>query len=323
MNSRDLVDPDFHAILDKLPSFSLTREAIPTIRANFMAAVAAAAPPPDANVVLTERTIAGPAGEVRLFVYRPAKETGTLPVFVHFHGGGYIMGAPSLRDARSRYLAMTVGCVVVSVQYRLAPEYLFPTALQDGYAALTWVHANASELNVDRTRIAIGGESAGGGLTASLAQMARDRAEVPIKLQILSYPMLDNRTGQTNDCSVPPSDLVWDAKSNQFCWKLLLGEDNPIDDPRPYAVPGRCKDLSGLPPAFIAVGAIDLLADENIDYAKRLIHAGIPTELHVYPGAFHGFDSMLMAWSAQSFVANQVAALQRAFRQTTAMPVEK
>jgi acetyl esterase/lipase len=314
MTSRHLVDPDLAAMLDMLPSFTLSVEDLPTIRSDLLATMAASAPPPDPGTLMTVRTIPGPpsAPAVPLFIYRPAAKTGTLPVLLHFHGGGHVMGAPSIRDARSRYLARTVECAVVSVQYRLSPENPFPAALDDAYAALAWVHANTAELGVDGTRIAIAGESAGGGLAASLAQLARDRAEISIALQLLSYPMLDNRTGRSIDRGGHSGEFIWNAESNRFAWDALLGNDHPVDDPRPYAVPGRCMDLSGLPPTFIAVGALDLFAEEDLDYARRLVHAGVPTELHLYPGAFHAFDSAPGAWSAQSFQSHQLSALRRA-----------
>ncbi len=200
--------------------------------------------------------------------------------------------------ARSASLAMTFlqtaaqtcNCVVVSVDYRLAPETHFPGSLEDNYAALRWLYTNADALGVDRKRIATGGESAGGGHAAALAIAARDRKEIPIAFQLLIYPMLDDRTGSTRP--VPPNigNFIWTAESNVFGWTSLLGVPAGSPNIPAGSAPARVANLAGLPPACIIVGAIDLFVDEDIEYARRLIAAGVPAELHVIPGAYHGFD---------------------------------
>jgi acetyl esterase/lipase len=280
-------------------------------------------PPPqrDDGVKMVTRTISGQPGgapDVALVIYSPEGQTGALPALLDIHGGGHVMGAPSLNEARSHVIVKEVGCVVVAPDYRLAPEHPFPNALEDVYTALQWLHRHAGELAVDPTRIAISGDSAGGGIAASLAQMARDRAEVPVIFQLLTYPMLDNRSGATIDRGPYCGEFVWTKEANAFCWDALLGLDHLKNEPRPYAAPGRCRDLAGLPPAFIAVGAIDLLAEENIEYAQRLIRAGVPTELHVYPGAYHGFDVVKAAWASRSFQSHKIAALRRALHPSRA-----
>lgn len=313
MTSRHLVDPDFQPLIDALPTFDLSHASLPAIRAG-LAERAAAAPPPDDSVTVTEHVAPGQDGkpDVRVLVYRPADAVGNLPVVLHFHPGGYIMGGPFMRDARNRFLAKAVGCVIASVVYRLAPEHPYPAALEDAYTALSWLHADGARFGADTTRIAISGDSAGGGLAAALAQMAHDKGEIPILFQVLTYPMLDNRSGSAIDRGAFVGQYMWSGEANRFAWQALLGEDHPEQDPRPYAVPAHRAELAGLPPAFIAVGALDLFAEEDIDYARRLLRAGVPTELHVYPGAFHGFDSIPDSWSTDSYVAQLVAALKRA-----------
>jgi acetyl esterase/lipase len=206
------------------------------------------------------------------------------------------------------------GCLVVSVDYRLAPGTKFPGSLNDNYAALLWVYHHADELGIDRQRIAIAGESAGGGHAAALAIHARDRGEVPIIFQLLIYPMLDDRTGSTRAVPPPIGQIGWGAGSNKLGWTSLLGV--PAGSATvPYgSVPARVENLAGLPPAFIGVGAIDLFVDEDVEYARRLIDAAVPTQLLVVPGAYHAFDlSVPDAKVSKAFTASIAAALQRAF----------
>ena len=177
----------------------------------------------------------------------------------------------------------------MSVQYRLAPETPYPGPLDDCYAGLAWVHQHADELGVDPDRIGIGGQSAGGGLAAGLALLARDRGEVPVAFQLLIYPMLDDR--QITPSSGWP-DPIWPPSANTYGWTAYLGDRKGGPDVEPYAAPARATDLAGLPPTLIAVGAIDGFSDEDIDYAVRLRHAGVPVDLHVYAGAPHGFEGL-------------------------------
>jgi acetyl esterase/lipase len=181
------------------------------------------------------------------------------------------------------------GCVIVSVDYRLAPENPYPAALEDCYAALKWMVAHADELGIYKTRVAIGGASAGGGLAASLALLVRDRGEFSILFQMLIYPMIDDRNVAPAD-ETHPDTLIWSRARNLFGWTSYLGKPPGGEDVTPYEAAARAKDLSGLPVAFMVVGDLDLFVDENIEYARRLIKTGIPVELHVYPGAYHGFN---------------------------------
>ena len=187
-------------------------------------------------------------------------------------------------------IAQATGGMVVSVDYTLAPEAVFPKSLEQNYAALAWLHKNAGQSGVDPARIAICGDSAGGGHAAMLAIAARDRKEFPIAFQCLIYPMLDDRTGSTHRVPSYVGHFVWTEAANRFGWTSLLGVPAGSPSVPPGSVPARVKDVSGLPPAFIGVGSIDLFCEEDMEYAKRLALAGVSTELFVVPGAYHGFD---------------------------------
>jgi acetyl esterase/lipase len=204
------------------------------------------------------------------------------------HGGGYVVGNRFMDDERLSRWVRQLGCVAVSVEYRLAPEHPFPAAIDDCYTGLAWVHAHAADLGVDATRIGLHGVSAGGGLSAALAILARDRGALPIAFQLLDCPMLDDR--QITPSSRTEGLRIWSTESNTFGWQAYLSELYGSDDPPPHAVPGRAADLTGLPPALVVVGTVDGFRDEDIEYATRLNQAGVPTELHVYPGAPHGFS---------------------------------
>lgn len=250
--------------------------------------------PPRAGVQLRRLTIPGRTGGVPVYVYRPTKAsadpTGAL---LWIHGGGYVAGRPDgYHDICSRFAA-ELGIVVVSVDYRLAPEHPFPAGLDDCLAALEWMHAQASELGIDPARLAIGGDSAGGGLTAALAQRVHDQGRIPLRLQLLVYPMLDDRSVLRPDHG-DRGRLVWGPASNRFAWTAYLGHRPGEQEPPPYAVPARREDLRGLAPAWIGVGTLDLFYEEDVEYAQRLTAAGVPCELHVVPGMYHGADSM--AW---------------------------
>lgn len=217
---------------------------------------------------------------VRLF--RPAGAAGRLPALLWVHGGGYVIGAAVQDDDTCRALCDTLGFVVASVDYRLAPEHPYPIPVEDCYRALTWL---AGLPGVDETRIAIGGASAGGGLTAALAFAARDRGEISPMLQILSYPMLDDRT--VDPAYDDPGFRLWNTASNRIGWGSYLADADPAE-----AVPARREDLAGLPPAWLGVGTLDLFHREGLAYAERLRANGVACRVHEVPGAFHGFDKI-------------------------------
>jgi acetyl esterase/lipase len=207
-------------------------------------------------------------------------------------------------------LVAELGCVIVSVDYRLAPETAFPGAVEDCYAALKWFHQQAETLGVDRTRIGVSGMSAGGGLAAALAVYVRDKGESLLAFQNLIYPMIDDRT-----CLRKPNphvgQHVWTQRDNRFGWKCLLGVEPGSAGISSHAAAARAEDLSRLPPTYLAVGALDLFLQENLDYVNRLAHAGVPVEAHVYPGAYHGFNIARQATVARTAERDSRAALER------------
>lgn len=234
-------------------------------------------------------------------------------MLLHMHGGGFVMPDPMLLP-RLQGIATDCHCVVVSVDYRLAPETRYPGSLEDNYAALKWVHAHAAELGIDRSKIAVGGESAGGGHAARLAIHARVRNEVPIVFQLLIYPQLDDRTGSTRPAPPAIGHFMWTASANRFAWSSLLGVPAGSSRVKAGAVPARVASVAGLPPAWIGVGSIDLFVEEDLEYARRLVHAGVATELRVVRGAFHGFDLLVPdAEVSQQFSASWKSALRKAF----------
>jgi len=214
------------------------------------------------------------------------------PVVLYMHGGGYLLGSAELSVVRMQELAKRHNCVVLTVDYRLAPETKFPGALEDNYAALTWLYENAESLGIDKDRIVIFGSSAGGGHAAMLAIKARDLGEIPIKHQILLYPMLDDRTGGQIMPAPGIGTFLWTPQSNQFGWRSLLGDYANSDSVLYGSVPARLKDVSGLPPTYIQVGSIDLFVEENIHFATRLITSGVATVLVVIPGMFHSAENV-------------------------------
>lgn len=240
---------------------------------------------------------------VRVRLYRPGGGSDTGAGLLWIHGGGYVIGHAAQDDVLCRRYARELGATVVSVDYRLAPEHPYPAPLEDCYSALTWM---ARLPAVDPARVAIGGASAGGGLAAALALLARDRGEVPLAAQLLVYPMLDDRTVDREGLDSAGLRL-WNQSSNKFGWAAYLGDADPE-----VAVPARQTDLRGLPPAWIGVGTLDLFHDEDLAYAERLKAAGVPCEVEVVGGAFHGFDGIVpKAQVSQAFFHSQCAMLRR------------
>jgi acetyl esterase/lipase len=218
-----------------------------------------------------------------------AKSTdGPLPCLYSIHGGGYVLGSCDMDDATFDRLCPVLGLVGVSVEYRLAPETPYPGPLEDCYRGLKWTYENADELRIDRDRIGIIGASAGGGLAASLALLARDRGEIPVAFQLLDCPMLDDR--QVTPSSQQDGLPVWSRESNAYGWRSYLGELYGTDRVPYTAAPARAEDLTGLPPTFVSVGSLDGFLDEDVEYAIRLNRAGVPADLHVYAGAPHGYQ---------------------------------
>lgn len=262
------------------------------------------------------RIIPGPPGApgVPVYIINAAKGSARRPAILHMHGGGFIFGTALQAVPELLKIAHELDCVAVTVDYRLAPETRFPGSLEDNYSALRWLLSSAAELGVDTGRIAVMGESAGGGHAAMLAIAARDRKEFKLAAQILIYPMLDDRTGSSQ--SVPPfiGTFIWTRGSNRYGWSSLLGEPAGSQHVPYGSVPSRITDLAGLPPTFIGVGSIDLFVDEDVDYGRRLLNSGVQVELNVVPGAYHGFDGIAPnAPLTHRFRAAELGALRRAF----------
>jgi acetyl esterase/lipase len=281
-----------------LPRTIITARTLPTLRR--LTKLSARARRPDAQVVAVD-------DNVSVHVFRPATARPRMPALLWIHGGGMVLGDAGQDRAFCRRVADELGVVVVSVEYRLAPEHPFPTPLEDCYTALQWL---ASQPDIDPARIAVGGQSAGGGLAAALTLLAQERGEIRPVLQLMSYPMLDDRTTTRTDTD-PRRLRIWSPASNRFGWSAYLGAQG--GEVSPLAAPSRYEDLSGLPPAWIGVGTNDLFHDEDVAYARRLQEAGVDCTLHVVPGAYHNFDSIeAKPPVSRAFVKAQIAALDEA-----------
>ncbi len=312
----DRVHPELRSLFSVLPEVAYTRDNLAALRKEmheFAVGMAASLPVND-GVLTSERQIPGAPGDpdVRIKIYRPGAGDGPLPGLLYIHGGGYILGSADMMDPALQQLVSELECVIVSVDYRLAPEHPYPAPLEDCYAALQWFSDNADELGSDSSRIAVMGPSAGGGLTAAVSLLARDRNGPSILFQMPLYPMLDDRS-LTKSSKEITDDRVWNHAKNRLAWEMYLGAS---EEATPYAAPARATDLSGLPPTYTCVGDLDPFRDETIDYVLRLTQAGVPTEFHLYPGCFHGFEEYLpSAEISQRVIKEYQAALQRAFNQ--------
>ncbi|MBB5607284.1 MULTISPECIES: alpha/beta hydrolase [unclassified Janthinobacterium] len=307
-----LVDPAARPLAQAFAAFDPAKQGITQYRASLAQLFPADAQATDAP--WEERMIAGgPDGkQLRLLIHRPQQAVDhPLPAILFLHASGFISGTPDMFSRANQAMAQQHQALVLSVQYRLAPESPFPAPLHDAYAALAWLVKHAHELGLDPARIIVMGESAGGGLAAMLALLARDRAEYRLAGQVLIYPMLDPRTGSVAAPVQNPStgEFVWTASHNQFAWSALRGVTFK-DEWQPYFAPALVPDLAALPPTFIAVGALDLFLEEDVTYALRLSRASVPVETHVYPGAIHGFDFVDSAIATQ-YHADLAAALGR------------
>jgi len=312
MPSRHLLDPEM-APFGEMPSVSFEAIDIQQVRET-LAASRPAPPPLPADVQVYEAHTPGRDGapDVRLVVTAPKAAGQGRPGILHIHGGGYVLGSPEMTGPTDAAYASQLGAVVVSVDYRLAPETSYPGPVEDCYAGLAWLHAQANALGVDPECVVVTGESAGGGLAAALVLLAKHRGEYPVAFQHLVFPMLDDRTVTHPDPSPYLGQFVWTPESNRYGWTSLLGGPPGAPDVSPFAAPARATDLSGLPPTFMICGALDLFLEEDLEYARRLIRAGVPTELHIYPGAPHGFMLIPEAEISKTFTRDSMAALARA-----------
>ncbi len=308
------LDPEIAAVARLFPLIDLGDLA--AARATFAARADDVHPDWADDVATADRSVPGPETRVPVRVYTPRAEDGPKPAIVYAHGGSFVIGDLETGHLTCGAWARDAGAVVVNVGYRLAPEAPFPAGAEDTYAALSWVAANAGELGVDPARIAVAGSSAGGGLAAAVALMARDRGGPALALQMLNYPVLDDRL-DTPSMKTFTDTPIFNARHAVHAWRYYLGRGE--GETSPYAAPARAADLTGLPPAFLLGCDADPLRDEGLHYAARLIEAGVPVELHQYPGTVHGFDVMDARVSAAARAA-QLDALRRALCPAEVVP---
>ncbi|OCK74984.1 alpha/beta hydrolase fold-3 domain protein [Lepidopterella palustris CBS 459.81] len=303
-------DPELAAALEKIPVIkTMTKEMIPMARPSLSKANTAEQVISGRDISHEERILPGPGGNITVSIFRSAKTASTAnddkPGIYFIHGGGMVMG--------NRFFGMALvvdwieqcDAVCVSVEYRQAPENPHPALIEDCYAGLKWLGDNLADLNIDPTRLMLAGQSAGGGIAAGLALLARDRGGPTLCAQLLMCPMLDDRYESTSSKQYA-EEGSWSGNTNQMAWECLLGDRVGGDDVSPYAAAARAADLSRLPSTFIDVGAAEVYRDEDVAYASRLWAAGVQAELHVWPGAFHAFDML-----APSAVLSQIASRTR------------
>jgi acetyl esterase len=307
------LDPGCLMLIDRMQGTMrpLNEMSIPEARAA-IGLLAATGGPPEPVARVDERTVPGPAGAIPVRVYTPDGHD-PFPVLVYFHGGGWVIGDLESHDPVCRYLANAVGCVVASVDYRLAPEHPYPAAAEDAYAATRWIADNAALLGGDPRRIAVGGDSAGGNLAAVVSLMARDRGGPRLVFQLLVYPATDAPGADDHPSYRDNAEgyFLTGAMMHWF-WSHYCGGKPDLADP--YLCPNRAPDVAGLPPAFVITAEFDPLRDEGEAYAKRLRAAGVPAEAKRYPGMIHGFFSMggIIAGARQA-TADAAAVLRSAF----------
>jgi acetyl esterase len=308
------LDPQVKTLLDQLASLGgppISELGVDEARALLESLNALAGPAPEVAKV-EDRTFAGPAGDVQVRIYRPTDDPSPQPVLVWFHGGGWVLGSIQAGDHTCRALANQAGVVVVSVEYRLAPEHPYPAGRDDCYAALVWVAAYAAELGIDRDRIAVGGDSAGGNLAAAVALMVRDRGGPALRFQLLVYPVTDALMSHR---SVQENAEGYMLTADAMKWFVELYLDPGVDPRDPYVSPIYAADVSGLPPALVITAEFDPLRDEGEAYGKRLQAAGIAAKVSRYDGMIHGFFGMTaMIDAAQPAVDEAAHALREALR---------
>ncbi len=291
MGTIEIVDPDLRDALALWPLLPLTADSLTQRRADLLKVLSAVPVPDLPDVAAAEIRVQSAFGAkpIRVLTYRPTNSDGPLPTIVHVHGGGFVMGAPEMKDVENRLLALELRCAIYSVDYRLAPEAPHPAPLEDIYSVFAWLHANGDELGLDPARIGIKGESGGGGFAAAATLYARDHSGPKFAFQHLIYPMIDDRTAVRKDLHPHVGEFVWTQANNYFGWRSLLGGEPGSVGVSPYAAASRAADVSGLPPTYISVGGLDLFLEENLSYADRLSRAGVPVEFHMYPRTYHGF----------------------------------
>jgi acetyl esterase len=311
-------DPELAPMLEFLPDTSLTISNPAQARARFLEMLGALNAHLDYHgITIENRTVPGPAGapEVPVRIYSPEGLQATVPGILHIHGGGFVIGNLDSELGACLSLCRNLGVVVVSVDYRLAPETPYPGPLEDCYAALQWTSQHSAQLHIDPARLAVYGLSAGGGLAAATALLARDRGGPALCFQYLGIPELDDRL-QTVSMQRFIDTPMWNRPNAELSWDFYLGEQHRrgADDVPYLAAPARAEDVSGLPPAYVSTMEFDPLRDEGVEYALKLLRAGIPTELHSFPGTFHGSSLFTTAQISQRESAEMFAVLRRALR---------
>lgn len=318
MNQRDRLDPASREPLELLlqalpggfnaiPDVAQRREAVRNMRASVTSDQS-----PKQNITIDDRSVPGTDGapDIPIRIYTPAEATGELPGLFYIHGGGMVIGSIDGEDATASMLCEQLGAVVVSTGYRKAPEDPHPAQVNDCYTTLTWMAKNAAELAIDPERIAVYGASAGGNLTLAVTMTARDKGFPQVRFIMPLCPMIDDRNETSSSHEI--TDVgIWDRAANIEAWDYFLG-DRPADR---IAAPARAtvEELVGLPPTYIDVGEMDLFRDEDIEFARQLVHAGVPTEFHLYPGAYHGSETFAPeADLSRRIWANRLSALRRA-----------
>ena len=312
MDTKALLDPELREMAQGPFLPKLTDETITDIR-GLMADQAPELNDPSSEGVYRQEIFVSVDGQpdVRCLLYGKLNGQEDASGYLHIHGGGYLFGSPEGSDPMNLHLASILNIVILSVDYRLAPENPIPAPLDDCYAALGWLYENAAELGLDRERIGVGGESAGGGLAAALAIKARDEEEYSLCWQQLTYPMLDDRTGSSRHYGDPlVGEFVWTRELNQYGWSSYLGN---AERTAPQ-VPGRLEEFRGLPPAWMFTVSLDLFRDENILYAQNLMRFGVACDLVVYPGACHAFQRIESAAVSKRYREEFVSSLKRGLK---------
>jgi len=304
------LDPQARAVLDQIPVLNdATLLALePRVLRQAFAAMPGAGGPVEPVARIENRRLPGPAGDIPVRIYAPSQQRG-LPALVYFHGGGFVICDLETHDGTCRSLANAIGCMVVSVDYRLAPEHKFPAGPEDCYAATRWVAEKGAEIGIDTSRVCVGGDSAGGNLTAAVALMARDRGGPALRHQLLIYPVA-NHDFETKSYEENKQGYLLSREMMRWFWNHYLAR--PEDGRNPYASPLRAASLAGLPPAHVITAEYDPLRDEGEALAARLQQGGVPTTHVRYDGMFHGFFAMTQALDAARRALAEAAAAVKA-----------
>lgn len=313
-NTKEHIDAELLPAFERLQPMDFEKTGVDEYKRIFNNLKGSVSLPKDDEVKVYDVNIDNPDSDkdLRLRIYQPKKVQNSLAGILWIHGGGYLFGVPEQDEGQSIRFAKEVGAVVVAVDYRLAPEHKYPAALKDCYTALGWLWENADDLGINKNKIAVAGASAGGGLCAATTLLARDKGEYKIAFQMPLYPMIDDRF--VTPASKEDIDLrVWNNVANKYAWNAYIGELMGTDKVSEYMAPARAKNLQGLPPTYSCVGNLDPFRDDTIDYIARLSQAGVPTELHIYPGAYHAFEVIAPETQyAQNTVNEYIAVLKKA-----------